>query len=392
VANFEPLALLVLVPLFRPGTRTRGVRACLGLVAALVAAYAPFYFDGDYPGGGARFFADVLPVEHALMALGLAIAIRTTARGGVSVRAGASLLALSALGFSVHTAFDHEQLRARDGGHPMFDAEVFAEHSLGLPPKEGTPASLVFFETDHGFDLAHDPETTDRAARALARGDKPSGTIVARLRGDDHDRLLYDRLGHPPTWVYHFVPDSPKTVAPGNRGRRGSSDDLQPWTAPPAWRPGGESWRFEAENEWPPLAQTGNAWAEPIWATDSCASPSNAGRALALHASGTGEGSIVLALPVPRAGTWRITPRLLVDGGAPGIEIALVAKDGAVLAHWAPSETTTDFGGAGKTCFDAPPRTITLTSDHELRLELTPSHDAAHLVALDRMVVTAPPH
>ncbi len=51
VANFEPLVLLVLVPVLRAKTRTLGVRACVGLVVALVVAYAPFYFDGDYPGG-----------------------------------------------------------------------------------------------------------------------------------------------------------------------------------------------------------------------------------------------------------------------------------------------------------------------------------------------------
>ncbi len=43
----------------------------MALVLLQVLAYAPFYFDGDYPGGGARFFADILPLEHVLVGLAL---------------------------------------------------------------------------------------------------------------------------------------------------------------------------------------------------------------------------------------------------------------------------------------------------------------------------------
>jgi len=35
-------------------------------VLGVMLAYVPFYFDGSYPGGGARLFADVLPLEHVL--------------------------------------------------------------------------------------------------------------------------------------------------------------------------------------------------------------------------------------------------------------------------------------------------------------------------------------
>src|SRR5438093_275103 len=57
VANLEPLALLVLVP------KTKNARLAQALVVGHVLAYAPFYFDGNYPGGGARFYADILPIE-----------------------------------------------------------------------------------------------------------------------------------------------------------------------------------------------------------------------------------------------------------------------------------------------------------------------------------------
>jgi hypothetical protein len=415
VANFEPLALFVLVPLLRARSRTPGVRACSALVGAIIAAYAPFYFDGDYPGGGARFFADVLPVEHALLAIGVALVARSWAEIG---RAGGAALALSLLGFSVHAAYDHEQLRARDGGHPMFDPEVFTARSLGVTPRDGSPppASLVFFETDHGFNLAHDPEKADRAAEAVAKGTKPSGALVARLRSDDHDRLLYERLGRPSAWVYHFLPDSPKSLAQAARlGHDVATGDLQPWAPSPAWPGGAEIWRFEAENEWPPLAQTGKAWAEPIWATDTCASPTGNGRALAIHGGAPEGGSVVLALPIPRPGAWRVTPRFLVDAGSPGVRLEVLAPDGTVLARWEPAETSRNGAAtpasqasagepATKTCFDAPGKVLTSAGPAaELRLSITPvtapaapaaptapspaKDDAAHLTALDRVLL-----
>ncbi|MDF2697441.1 MAG: hypothetical protein K0S65_5824, partial [Labilithrix sp.] len=73
VANLEPLALLVLLPalLRRRHTASGAILAATALVGLQVLAYVPFYFDGDYPGGGARFFADVLPVEHALVMIGV---------------------------------------------------------------------------------------------------------------------------------------------------------------------------------------------------------------------------------------------------------------------------------------------------------------------------------
>ncbi|HEY2518170.1 MAG TPA: hypothetical protein VGI39_45180, partial [Polyangiaceae bacterium] len=253
VANLEPLALLIFAPLLRPASRTLGVRAALGLVGALVAAYAPFYFDGDYPGGGARFFADVLPVEHALLALGVLSFPRFPAP-----RLAAALLALACGGFAVHGAYAHEQLAARDGGRPMFDSEDL--------PRAGQ-AALVFLDTDHGFDLAHDP---DAAAHAEPGGPGGRGVVVARRRGDDHDRLLYERLGSPATWHYRFelpLPSAPATVADlvpsaATTPRVGTLDR---WTPLPASHSGlVETWRFEAENEWPPLAQTGGAWSEPV--------------------------------------------------------------------------------------------------------------------------------
>lgn len=41
------------------------------LIPGHIVAYAMFYFDGNFPGGGSRFFAELLPLEFALLALSL---------------------------------------------------------------------------------------------------------------------------------------------------------------------------------------------------------------------------------------------------------------------------------------------------------------------------------
>src|SRR5262249_37320578 len=68
LANVEPLALLVPAGAIVAWKAARG-RAFAIAILAQIAAYAPFYFDGNYPGGGGRFFCDVLPLEHALAAV-----------------------------------------------------------------------------------------------------------------------------------------------------------------------------------------------------------------------------------------------------------------------------------------------------------------------------------
>ncbi len=161
VANLEPLALLVLVPLRKArdanGDPSRAVVA-FAMVAGQILAYAPFYFDGSYPGAGARFFADILPVEHALIAVGVASLVPRVAL----LRRALAVLSLAVLGFAVHGAFEHKALADRDGGRPMYDAEEARTATKGV----------LFFDTDHGFDLAYDPYT-----------DPSRGVLAARLRG-----------------------------------------------------------------------------------------------------------------------------------------------------------------------------------------------------------------
>ncbi len=264
-ANCGPLLLVLPFAL-------REARARLVALAVLgqVLAYAPFYFDGNYPGGGARLLADVLPAEHALLALGLAVLLP---RRSLWTKAS-GLLALSLAAFALHASFDHRQLRDRDLGRPFFaDAD--------LAPIQA-PHALVFVETDHAMNLAYDPD--ERFHR------------IARYHGDGYDSALFEALHRPPT--YRLTAD-----------RR-----LEPY-APPALT---EPVRYEGESSFPVLAQEG-AMATPEWST-GCAS---GGRVLRVAAVGASRGRVRFSLPgaavarslspqvvtLAGAGTLRILPR-----------------------------------------------------------------------------------
>jgi hypothetical protein len=249
--NLEVGVVLVLVGIVRHRA-SRSVRA-LGLAIALqILAYAPFYFDGNYPGGGARFFADVLPLEHTLVVLALASAAPRATEIDATARGLALLFVSAALGVAFHTSHDHRALRDREGGAPFFLPDALAEAHV--------ESGLVFVDTDHGFSLGHEP----------------SGDVrIARLRGDDHDWLLFDGLGRPPTYRYRQGPELP-LVAP--------------------WAPAepGPALRFEAEADWPPLAQSGG-YAIPIHSTPD----TSGGRVLSLVPT-TAEATADIAVPWPK--------------------------------------------------------------------------------------------
>jgi hypothetical protein len=268
VLNFEPLVLLVLWPLF--GRMRSKVGVALAVVLGQVLAYMPFYFDGNYPGGGARLFADVLPLEHALAAMGVSLLAPRIAL----VRRALGALSLVCAGFAVHGAFDHVALANRDEGRPMYEPDVTREAQV--------TKGLLFFETDHGYNLA-----------AVPGADPEKEILAARLHGDDHDRLLLERLNHPQAHAYHMTSEG---------------SNVSVWVPP-----GGSSdfWRFEAEADWPPLGQSGG-WAEPSWLTTTCASQQ---RALTLHATGKENATVTIELPVPKDGRWLVTPRVVRVGG-----------------------------------------------------------------------------
>lgn len=208
--NWAPLTLLALYGLARHA-RTR-----LGLLGAAIVAqalvYVPFYFDGDYPGGGARFLCEVIPFCQILVA-----------RAACDLRLGRWLAPASLAGFLVFARPEHELLRDREGGRPMFEPKLVAG--------AGMTHGLLFVGTDHGFNLGHDPRVSD-VQRSL---------LVARFHGDAHDRDLYEALGRPPTYRYDFD-------LTGHHAPR-----LVPYVPL-------ETRRSEAEAEWPALMDRGGAY------------------------------------------------------------------------------------------------------------------------------------
>jgi hypothetical protein len=210
--NVELYMPVLVYALVRSIREKRALMLTFGVVG-VVAAYAPFYFDGNYPAGGARFYADVLPLEHALIAWALV-------RLGVA-RFGAGV---ALIGFAVHTSHDHRQLADREGGRPMFERKLVADL--------GVSRGLVFVSTDHGFNLGFDPRSLDRR----------DGLFVARRRYDAHDFVLWDALGRPDAYDYSYDPSG----SLGVKLTRFTPDV-----------PG--ALRFEAESEWPPLSVSGGS-------------------------------------------------------------------------------------------------------------------------------------
>jgi hypothetical protein len=270
--NAAPLTLLAGFAAFKHR------RSALGLVGAGILlqalAYVPFYFDGNYPGGGARFLCEAIPLCQVLVARAL-----------VDLRLARFAAPLSLAGFALHARYGHEALREREGGRPMFEPEVVA--------RAGVTRGLVFVDTDHGFNLGHDPRVADAS----------QGIFVARLRKDAHDRQLYENSGRPPSYRYVYDVD-------GGAGPR-----LQPYVPEP-------SVRLEAEAEWPARLLRGSAY--PIHFP--CAS---GGRALRLF-PGT---RAVLGL-----GSLASAPELLV---------------GWVTTGSAASQVTVSWNGLGKQVFSA---------------------------------------
>jgi hypothetical protein len=244
--NFQPIGVLLLPWIVvRVRTERRLVPALL-LVGGVMLAYLPFYFDGSYPGGGARLFADILPLEHVLGA-------------AVLGRASGWLVPTALLGFALQTGSDHRSLQERDGGRPLFDPRA-----LGAGHVE---SGLVFVDTDQGFNLAHRP----------AELDARRGLVVARWRGDAYDVALWEALGRPPSYRYStestLGPYEPRTSLPG---------------------------RFEAESAWPPLGVDGG-WVRPEYLGEACVSR---GRGLRLLPTSAASVSVTLDVSVPARGRY----------------------------------------------------------------------------------------
>ncbi len=208
--NAVPLTLLAGYALVR---HLRSPLAWLGVGIVLQAlAYVPFYFDGNYPGGGARFMCEAIPLCQILVA-----------RAACDLRVAWLAPPLAIAGFVLYARHDHERLRDREGGQPLFEPAVVA--------RAGVARGLLLIDTDHGFNLGHDPRAQDPR----------TALIVARARDDAHDRELYERLGRPPTYRYAY--DFKRRSPPG----------VVAYVPP-------EMARLEAEAEWPAPHQGGGAY------------------------------------------------------------------------------------------------------------------------------------
>lgn len=263
VANAEPLALVLILGAALE-RRKFGVRLLAGAIGLLLVAYAPFYFPGSYPGGGARLLADALPLEHVLLAAAAA-----------RLRIVRHVCPVALAGFALHTSYAHRALAEREGGRPMYEPALLA--------RAGVTRGLVFVNTDHAFNLGHDPH-----------GDPEREVLVARFRKDAHDSVLWERLGRPPSYVYRFDPF--------DRSR------------PPAIRPYepilGRVARYEAENEWPPLGVSAG-FAYPAFASNPCVS---GGRGLRIFAGQQPSANITIEVFAPATGTYQLTSSWLPEG------------------------------------------------------------------------------
>ena len=138
------------------------------------------------------------------------------------------------------------------------------------------------------------------------RADSTSRTF-ARLRGDAHDRWLWEGLGRPRTYRYEYAPGS-SLAQPRLTGY-----------APEPMR------RFEAEAEWPPFIVTG--WAHPDH--DPCAS---GGRGLRLR--GAQGGSVAIEIQADEPGEHELRVGWAsADGTAPGLAVHLGGREAQLRAE-----------------------------------------------------------
>lgn len=260
LANCELLFVFLVLRLFRTRKQPSSQLGLFGL-AAFTLAYSLFYFDGSYPGGGARFLVELLPLEHALLA-GFALdrigLLRT--------------LGVSCLGFALHGAYSHEALRTRDGGAPFLDSTI----------AESRSRRVVFVESDHAFLLGLHP-------KVLRPGESGrthlAGTLVARRSWDLRESALLKQLGSPPAFILEREP--PGAV-------------LLPWLGTANANAKEGSLLIEAERDFPPLSLDG-VWVHPAHLSAPCVS---SGRALLIH---------------PQPGAKRGSLTLWLDGVGPGL-------------------------------------------------------------------------
>ncbi|HEY6460719.1 MAG TPA: hypothetical protein VIY73_11230, partial [Polyangiaceae bacterium] len=248
-----------------------------------------------------------------------------------------------------------ERLASGDLGRPRYEPDLAREANVSH--------GLLFFDDDQGFELAYDPGVP-----------ASHGIQAVRLRNDDHDRLLYDSLGHPA--IHRYVATA-------------SSASVTFWTPPGN---GSDSWRFEAESDWPPVAVAGGRVEafEPSPQV-SCLSEAHA---LLLTPDGPGDdATVTIALPVPRGPTppdkktWQIIPRVLQRGtGGKGTLVLVDSLGGPGLAPVAPlAEWAWADDAKSPSCLDLPMKMVELGGARTRTWLVLHAKGAA--VALDKTTV-----
>jgi hypothetical protein len=340
--NAEPLFALVLVGLWVARRSPRVRLLALG-VCTVIVAYSPFYFDGNYPAGGARFYADILPLEHVLVAMGVAHLANLGPNAERAPRRAAVAIALTCAAFAFRAGFDHALLAMREGSIPMFEPARLAA--------SGIDRGLVFTTTDHGFDLAYDPS--------------PDAPIqIARLHGDALDRMTWRARGEPDrAFVYDFRMQNSGPALIEIREMIFDHDDA-----------------IEGESLWPARRQTGG-WALPDYASGTCASR---GRWLRIRRDRFADkAQIELTLPARALRGVRITPRI-ASNRAGAFALRVVA--GGVTTPL--EEHTRDPPGDCRTLtsFEVP------DAANDLRLVVEFSGSEADLFALDSILLDQKTH
>ena len=141
--QLRALALLALVAV--SARRCGGPRLGAIVVAGQSVLAAPFDTPPASRRGPGTLLVAVIPIEHALIAVGLA---RLFPRRLAACRSDASPMRCLP-GFAVHASNDHERLASSDIGRPRFEPDVAREANV--------THGLLFFDDDQGFELAFDP-------------------------------------------------------------------------------------------------------------------------------------------------------------------------------------------------------------------------------------------
>ncbi len=270
--TLEPLLLLVLPFCFANARRARA-RAPRGSSSRSKSSRTlPFYFDGNYPGGGARFYADVLPVEHVLVAVAvigtlpkIASPLKTTAFLGLA----ASLLRSTARSITSRSPI-------ATAARPMFEPERSQDAHVTTGSSSSTPITA----------------STSRTIRPSRTEARPRRRPPPRRRPRSPPLRT---LGRPPSWAYRFGRDVDSSSLHATERRRSLAGDV-------ALRVGG---RLAS-------ARSARRVGRPTYATGT--------RRIALGRPGPRRPMLPapspLAVPIPRRGSWTVHPWLLAPARA----------------------------------------------------------------------------